>query len=368
VVKLTEDVGGFTEYNSPTYTRVALEEAERGLLLLRDPAARAAAQRLRYLAWETIAGHFHPGTGQIAGPQSRAYSDHVSPQLAEYLAEQTGVPIHARDEIAGSTAPIKSSSIVPALPCPAELAPRFAALPADPLETTTRFSKNALGDRLGTSYFTRDMTLGSVNHDFTWTQRRPLLGYWRTNTDRAVVLRARFLKDGRDFCAYTWQTQRGARVLSAWCLTSGAGDFHPSLDRRADCTYPMSDLRVRISLQGRGVGARSLADNLFALGAGDWQAVIHTAAGRFESKPVNWTLGQEGDCVCVEAILYRGPQRLLDCRSTPLLLGCGLEVIRAGKTPEPQTPSLDASQPHQQHWTWNDLAVTAPVNPVAFAW
>ncbi|TWU42563.1 hypothetical protein Poly41_08600 [Novipirellula artificiosorum] len=52
--------GGFNEHNSPTYTRVALVEAERVLKLVQDPSAREAAESLRQIAWQMIANSFHP--------------------------------------------------------------------------------------------------------------------------------------------------------------------------------------------------------------------------------------------------------------------------------------------------------------------
>jgi hypothetical protein len=43
MVEHTAYHGGFNEYNSPTYTMVALWETERTLHLVRDPAVREAA-------------------------------------------------------------------------------------------------------------------------------------------------------------------------------------------------------------------------------------------------------------------------------------------------------------------------------------
>jgi hypothetical protein len=64
VVHHLQTQGDFTEYNSPTYTMVALEESERGLFLSHDPGVRKACEALRRHAWEVIAAHFHPATSQ----------------------------------------------------------------------------------------------------------------------------------------------------------------------------------------------------------------------------------------------------------------------------------------------------------------
>jgi hypothetical protein len=93
MVKHTKRHGGFNEYNSPMYTMVALHECERILSLVHDPQARSDAEWLRRAAWQTIAEHFHPRTGQWAGPHSRAYGLRLAPATAEYLSEQTGAEI-----------------------------------------------------------------------------------------------------------------------------------------------------------------------------------------------------------------------------------------------------------------------------------
>ncbi len=51
----TDYHGSFNEYNSPTYTLVALHELERILDPVRDPQARDDAQALRRITWEVIA-------------------------------------------------------------------------------------------------------------------------------------------------------------------------------------------------------------------------------------------------------------------------------------------------------------------------
>ena len=53
--------GGFNEYNSPTYTTVALYECERVLHLVKDVESRTYAEELWHACWADIAEHYHPG-------------------------------------------------------------------------------------------------------------------------------------------------------------------------------------------------------------------------------------------------------------------------------------------------------------------
>ncbi len=119
--------GGLNEYNSPTYTLVAIHECERILHLVRDEQVRALADMIRALAWETIAEHFHLPTAQWAGPHSRTYGDWLGGAAAAYLGAQTGVAIEPHPNAPGKGH--GEFNLVPSLPCPARYREAFHAIP-----------------------------------------------------------------------------------------------------------------------------------------------------------------------------------------------------------------------------------------------
>jgi hypothetical protein len=328
VVEHTEHHGGFNEYNSPTYTVVVLHECENILHLVKDTQARADAETLRVFAWETIAEHFHPTTQQWSGPNSRAYTDRVPASLCSYLSAQTGVEIHPHPD-----APERGSEVALPyhLPCPPHLTERFRTLPQPEMILERRFIAGADEDSTvrGVTWLGVDACLGSVNHDCFWTQRRPLLGYWRTDEDPAVVFRLRFLKDGQDFSSvYVRNVQHGRRILSAVNLLTDRGDFHISLDRPADGRFSGSDLRLRYELTGRGVSARQISDGVYELAAGNHHAVIHTAPGQFGERAVTWQLGEDEGRVFLDAVCYTGPAMTFDpAQIGPVLLAAGTELL-----------------------------------------
>lgn len=371
VVAFVHKCGGFTEYNSPTYTRVVLEETERALLLVRDPAVRASAECLRRSAWETLADHFHPATGQIAGPHSRAYADRLTPALARYFHEQAGAPTHRASEPPGIGSGAIGGAlydVVPPLPCPPDIAARFRQLPSDPLEVRSRFGETEHGPTVGTTWFTRNACIGSVSRGLAWVQQRPILGYWHTAADPSICLRVRVLKDGRDFAStYYWTDQRGPRLLTAASLISHSGDHHPILDRPADGIFSLSDLRLRIELTGKGVHAEQTAPHLITLSAGDWKAVVHTHPARFDDRDVAWSVHQSDAIVGAEAVLHTGSPRKLDSNTTPLRLAWALEILRASQSPS-NHPLTSRPQDNALVWSWNDLTTKSPTRPIKFGW
>jgi hypothetical protein len=154
--------GSFVEYNSPTYTVVAIKELERILALVKDETCRASASALLETGWAVVATHWHPGTGEWAGPHARAYSDRIRSRLQRFLQNRQARP--------GSRA---STPEADAVPCPARWRSRFAQLPQDPCQTVQSFVKRpAEADcGVGTTWMTADACLGSIRYDCCWQQR-----------------------------------------------------------------------------------------------------------------------------------------------------------------------------------------------------
>lgn len=368
VVAHTAYHGSFNEYNSPTYTMVALTECERTLHLVRDEATRKAAESLRQTAWKVIAESYHPGTAQWAGPHARSYSDYIFPRAADYLSEQTGVPIPVHPNADGSR-----SGDLPVswrLPCPEDLKARFRALPADPLELRRTFVRGDSPETstLGTAWLTADACLGSINRGSFWTQCRPVIGYWKSAADPAVVLRVRFLHDGRDFASMGIDTaQAGGKCLLAAYPLRGRGDWHPMLDRPAKGLFEATDLRLRIELVGKGVVLEELGQAIWGLRAGQHRAVVHTLPGRFAGQDVVWTSGIEADRVYLDAVGYRGLKRSFDFEQLPeVVMAAGVEILSANEVPS-GTPQLARPKPDLLEATWDTaqkLRIAVPVSSV----
>ena len=393
-VELARYHGSFTEYNSPTYTMTAIEECERILHLSKDPGVRQAAGELREIGWEVIAEHFHPGTGQWAGPQSRAYSNQISAGLAHYLSEQTGAqiaPHQSAQELANDQVP----SLIPSLPCPESWRGRFVRLPENAFTIQRRFirkkvsqqgknihglpalsgSKNqivryAYGDRIGTTWFSQTSVLGSINHEDTWDQRRSLFGYWKTEYDTAVCLRLRFLHDGKDFASgFVRNLQDRQRVLSAVTLLTDRGDWHPSLDRPLTGHFLAQDFRLRYELTGEGVSVCQVDRNQFALAAGGHRAVVVGVPGVFGAHEIRWEAAQEEGCAFVDAICYAGPQKEFNFKSMdPVILASGLELQDdAARVPDPEPVSIKLVDESTYEAAWSKLNMVIPCRAHAYA-
>lgn len=360
VVRHTAHHGGFNEYNSPTYTLVALEECERALHLVRDPGTREAAEALRRVAWRTIAESWHPASGQWAGPHSRAYSDRLRPGQLAYLARATGLPLTG-DEGTGP-----EHRAVPVLPCPPELVDRFRRLPSDPLEMRRTFQRRDREEHsiVGTTWLTRDACLGSVSDSCFWTQRRPLIAYWAVPNSAPAVLRARVLRDGRDFSSVAARhVQRGARALSLLYPRSRNGDWHIHLDRPADGVFRARDLRLRYELDGADASAHEQSQGVWQLASGSWHAVVHVAEGAsFAGTPARVEASREEGRARVDIILHHGEETPFDFpRLGGVRVAVGLEILPTEVEPTASRPRVDLAAPNRVRAEWVDgLEALAP--------
>jgi hypothetical protein len=243
--------GAFSEYNSPTYTVVALKELARLRQHVQDEDAQMLVNEIYQLAWEEIAHHFHAPTRQWAGPHSRAYRTLLPAETLALIQRSTAGRVQfSRDD----PPPALDEHRVPT-PCPRELEAFFTRLD-EPRELVKTFVRSA-PPVVGTTWLHPQCALGSVNRGDLWNQRRALLAYWGT-AEQPSYLHLRFLHDGYDFAAAQFfSVQRGGDVLAGVNFATDGGDTHPSLDRIKNATIRAKDFRLRFEFGG-AVGKTSL--------------------------------------------------------------------------------------------------------------
>lgn len=285
---------GFNEYNSPNYGHLVLTELERGLLLIRNAGARAYISELHAFTWRQFARTFHPGTGQLCGPQSRAYQDLLPTAFARILEAETGLAVfhpanhpaaQKRDFAAGD--PV-AELLIPRHPAPPDVRDTIAQAACEPVLRRQHFIRSPREEecRISTVWHAPSACIGSMNTGTFWVQQRPVLGYWLTQpVDGAVaVVRVRFTHDGRDFASGMLQTrQHDNQLLCLATLTTDKGDYHDHLDRPANGTFEVGQLALSIEVTAPGASVtESGSDNFtFTLAAGNGSVRVRPAFALF---------------------------------------------------------------------------------------
>lgn len=362
VLAKNEKVDSFAEYNSPPYGKVVIGETERILQLVKDNRTRQAAEAIRTKAWEMFADSFHLPTQQWAGPHSRHSYRRLTTTLLAFLNDRVDFQIKPHPQ-----APVerpRGYGIVTPLPCPGKLLTKIKASDQYPvfLRRTFSLDRNGRPYFVGTTWADSKSNIGSISRASFWTQRQPVVGYWKTERDPAVAFRLRFFKDGRDFASMGVRTsQEQSRVLCALHSLPGRGDWHRSLDRPEDGIFSGKDLRVRIELEGEGVRAVQSAEGTFVLQAGEHElVVVPTEGGTFIGKPVVWQVSNEQNLSAVEAVCYSAAERDFDIQNLiDVQLAFGLQLQRKGaEMGSFSSPELETGEQRiDVHWLGMQVAV-----------
>ncbi|MEN6575164.1 MAG: hypothetical protein ABFD90_02385 [Phycisphaerales bacterium] len=307
----TREKGSFTEYNSPTYTCVAIEEISRMIEHVRDHESQTVLTELNQFAWQHVARRFHPSTRQWAGPHSRSYSTLLPEGTLAFIERATSNKVAFMPP---TTAWESLDAQRLSVQCPNDLETYFTTLDIPRIETEAFVvSDGQEHDLVGTTYLHPEFTLGSVNISDLWNQRRPLVAYWRTPAG-AVAARVRFLHNDYDYaCASLFTVQDAADALGAVLFATDRGDTHISLDKIANAAIRAKDLRLRLEFEGAVAGVK-LPEKLeldeplrFTSGLIEGVFTVHSVD--FDGLPSRFESQRQSERAWIDLVLYHGAER-----------------------------------------------------------
>lgn len=350
----TAENGTFEEYNSPTYTIIALQELSRLKAHVRDAGAQRLIDPLLRLAWEELANHFHAPTRQWAGPHSRAYSSLTSTTTLALIQRAT----HGRVDF-GVDEPGREDLRLP-VDCPSDLEPHFRRL-TEPRTHLERFIKRS--NTTGTTYLHPAYALGTINQGDLWNQRRPLLLHFGTAAAPGY-LQLRFLKNGYDFSSAIFTgAQRDGLVVGAVNLITNGGDTHISLDKVKAAKIRARDLRLRFEIGGPAAAGVRVTPaghgTSAAITAGGLTLAVDLLRARLDRRDTTFSTGGNGTLTWLDVVLYEGADREFDLASLEeAIVGFVLSV-------GPHAPATASVQDGVLTLGCDGLNVSAAVKPAA---
>lgn len=373
--------GSFTEYNSPTYTCVAIEEISRMVQHVRDAESQRLLERMNDFAWQHLARRFHAPTKQWAGPHSRCYSTLLRPDTLGFIQRATDERVKLVPE-QDAWQSIDAQRID--LKCPRSYDWHFTALPFLRMENEV-FVHNARDehDVVGVTCLHPEFTLASVNIGDFWNQRRPLIAYWNASAGVAA-LRLRVLHDGYDYsCAGLFAVQDGADILAAILFATDRGDTHISLDKIRNATIRARDLRLRLQFEGAvadlAIPPKTEIGEPIEFTSGSITGVFEIHGAQFDGMPVRMERGRDAETAWIDLVLYAGPQRDFDfARIQEAAIVCTLAMnpstasfgAPAASVHKSIAMDLPGDPPSaRETWTWqrtnrSALSITIPLRPL----
>jgi len=300
--EFTMNTGWFLEYNSPTYTIVAIEELARLQHYARHAVSRKQVDQLLHIAWREIAEHFHPPSGQWTGPHSRAYRSLMNAHTRSFIENAS----EGRIDLDGKP----SSSLRHRVPIrlPAELDALFIQLTL-PREVKRTYTTGA-NPLQATTWLDPSFALGTINRGEMWNQRRNLIAYWG-DAKSPAYLHLRVLRDGYDFSAATFHAAqvKGTTVFSLTFSTDG-GNTHLSIDRLKNATVNASDLRVRFELGGSAfaseISAPREVHHPISFQAAGLPLVIRPLHVAFSPGSPRWEMHKDKNTLGFDLVLWTG--------------------------------------------------------------
>lgn len=348
---------GFTEYNSPTYTIVALDELDRMKRHIIDKDAKPKIDSLYNIGWAVIAKHYHKPSGQWAGPHSRAYSSLLQPSVNGIFKEASGGKINLPGAMPRSDVKIKHK--IPAYLLPYFLTPKYPRIQQDILSIDSP-------KIVGTTYLTDKFALSSANRSSLWNQRRPFLVYWGT-PQNPHYLQVRFLHDLYDFSAATFYSeQKENNVLSAINFITNGGDKHISIDRLKDGKFKAKDLRLRFEFGNVPVDQLAVPANnndAFTLHMDGLQFRLHLYQAVFDQMSGRWEKGGDEKVAWMDYVVYSGEEKDIDLTTVEkAVLGFSFSISDGGKNAEISKPVV-LNEGGNLTMQWKDLRMSVPVKP-----
>ena len=357
----TEHHGTFSEYNSPTYTTVALQDLARFRSHAQDPAARQMVDDLFRKAWEVVALHFHAPTQQWGGPHCRAYSNLLRESALTCIERWTSSVVDFGLGVDRGDPDVERVDAR----CPADLEHTLTTL-NEPRQLDMLIRRESHGNQIGTTYLHPEFALSSMNFEDMWNQRRSIIAYWGTPEEPAYM-RLRFLHDGYDFTsAYCWSRQQAGRILAGIGFANNAGDKHPSLDMVKGRRFRAEDLRLRFEFGGVAANAtfqppRSLQESV-KVQSGRITTALAVPFAQFGNHLGHWEVTRENDTLVLDVVLYHGEEREFEFDTIHTAgLGVALQIdINPAVFVEPAyRRGADALE-----LNWSGMSLRTPLTPM----
>ncbi|MCD8138070.1 MAG: hypothetical protein LUH01_19795 [Parabacteroides gordonii] len=354
----TMEKGGFSEYNSPTYSIVAIDELNRMQRHIVEPGAKKMIDELYAKCWDMIARHYHKKTAQWAGPHSRSYSSLIDTSFYGILKEASDNKIDLGYN--PERADVKIKHHIPESLLSYFLTPQYPRSEIDVFEKEEP-------QIIGTTYLTDNYVISSVSRSSLWNQRRPLTAYWG-ELNKAHYLQVRLLHDMFDFStASIFTRQKENNILAVINFGTNGGDKHLSIDRIQDGKFKAKDLRLRFEFGNCKEINTTLPvkpNEAFTINACESQTVIRLLENKFGNLKGYWEKGNDKENYWVDYVIYNGQEKDFDL--TQIQQAVYAFALSFGNL----TDHVSVKNAHATisnnilEASWDDLAVQAPVKPV----
>lgn len=365
--------GNFSEFNSPTYTFICLEDLSCLVHDVRDDECKQLAIELSDLAWETVALHYHCATGQLAGPHDRAYAFLLADRTKLAIERALNYHIHLiSDYHIFTTKNIGTGFFSIPLRCPEKYTPYFLGNvePEDKQEVVREriIDQTFAPGRMAYTYMTDTYTLGSLHRECAWNQHRNILGYFGTVAE-PIAFNLKCLHDDWDYCSGLMNTvQERGKVLSSMSFSTNGGDTHVCLDMVKHGTITAKDFRIRCLFEGavKYLSTKQIGSHTFTITdvRSDLCIAIDFPYAAFGDFSVTYEINKTDTQLGIDVVLYHGePCELNFSAMQQALVVTTMEILPSRGFLSNTAICHPRQEENSLYVAWDDLALLAPWKP-----
>lgn len=327
--RYTAKLGAFQEFNSPSYSIIAIVELSKIRRYTASSRARAIADGLLDMAWKMVAEHYHPRSREWAGPHSRSYSTLLKNNAKSFLQMGTGnkLAFFTPEELV-----YDPEWYDVGIRCPDRYMELFEREEERTLKQLYYRNEETGFVKWAQTHLTPRYAVGLFGHEIMWNQTRGMVAYF-DNGGLPTYLHMRCLHDGYDYCSAVLTTawHEGHLLLGVSFLTDG-GDTHPNLDR-IQGAIDASDFRLRMEFGGSldgvdfeqaGSVTHVLIDGLplrfeSIYAAFEGEGAPSPSCGHRSSSPGTagwgWEVTRQQERVGLDLVIYAGERERIDFKA-----------------------------------------------------
>ncbi len=309
----------FSEYNSSTYTPLAIAELTRMMMYFKDEECLKMAHELHDLAWENISSYYSDQIGELAPPQKRCYYDIDDGQLGAFIYLATDGRFGTIDR---ADKLVLSYLMLP-ISCPEKYIGNFSKNGfikkryyrkngiRTPDEDTVIIRSLDSPDLCAMTSITDKYAMGAFDKSDLWNQRRTCSTVWNKNGCHRGI-RLRCINGSYDFCSGVVSADVNADTMAA-CVgfVNDHGDFHYILDKRKDGIIKTDFLGFRLEVFGdAGDVELSECEDGYFVTDGYIEINIKIPVWTFDGKEAAVRLDRDNKRI--ELIAYEGEEKTID--------------------------------------------------------
>ena len=360
--------GSFSEFNSPTYTFVCLEDLSFLEADIHDKECKRLANELSELAWETVALHYHAATGQLAGPHDRAYAFLLGNGTKLSIERALDYQIRLIEDYNVFTSKnIGDGHFTTPLHCPKKYLPYFLGSVYPEGKAERIIDQTFAPGRMAYTYMTDTFTLGSLHRECAWNQHRNILGYLGTVAE-PIAFNLKCLHDSWDYCSGLMNTvQDHGRVLSTMSFSTNGGDTHVCLDMVKNATIHAKDFRVRCLFEGavHHLNVAQIGAHTFTVTdrRNNLRVTVDFPYGVFGDTPVTYEITRDERMVGIDAVLYHGEEAAINfAQLTEALIVTAIDIAPSD-APALPTAVCEKDESASLRVTLGNLSSLTPTKP-----